>query len=57
MRNDMKNDVPSWGSNQGRYGEEDRPPMRRGDLGLVAALWLGSWLAVALICVIYQGIT
>jgi hypothetical protein len=53
----MKNDVPSWGSSQGRYGEEDRPPMRRGDLGLVAALWFGSWLAVAFICAIYMGLT
>ena len=34
--------MQSWGSNQGRNGED----MTRSDLGIVLALWVASWVAV-----------
>lgn len=36
----------SWGTNQGRLGDEYREPMQRGDLYRVLALWAGGWCAV-----------
>lgn len=51
----MKNHeaLPAWGSNQGRNGDEDRPPMQKGDLGLAVALWACSWvLLVGLLAVV-----
>lgn len=32
----------SWGSNQGREGQE----MTRSDLGLIVAIWVMSWVFV-----------
>ena len=32
----------SWGSNQGRGGQE----MTRSDLGLVVAMWVMSWVLI-----------
>jgi len=52
----MKNDVPSWGSSQGRNGDEYREPMTRNDMDLV--IWLSvtsSVITVGIIAALFQG--
>ena len=51
----MKNDMPSWGSSQGRHGDEYREPMTRGDMEIV--IWLAvtsSVISVGVIAALYQ---
>jgi hypothetical protein len=51
----MKNDVPSWGSNQGRHGNDYRKPMTRSDADLV--IWLAvtsSVITVGIIAALFQ---
>ena len=42
LKNSRDAEMNSWGSNQGRHGDE----MTREDLGVVLALWAASWVMV-----------
>lgn len=45
------NNIPSWGTRQGREGDQ----MNRGDLGLAVAAWAVSWICIiGIVSFVYQ---